>query len=76
MLEAWGDGHGAVSLAWATGLGKLSGVGEQLVAGNSVDAVKLERHRRLMEIRYKATLVEPPRTGRDLGHRIHLLLVV
>ena len=73
LLEAWGDGHGAVSLAWAAGLGKLSGVGEQFVAGSSIDSVKLERHRRLAAMRYKAALVEPPRTGREMGHRIHLL---
>jgi len=72
LLEGWG-GNASIPLAWAAGLAKLGGIGEQFVEGYEVDRVRLLRDKRMREVRYKATVVEPPRTAKELGQRIHLL---
>jgi hypothetical protein len=73
-LDGWAEASGGAAMAWAAGLGKLGGVGEGLVGGNSpVREERIARERRLREIRSKSTVVEPPRTPAELGQRIELL---
>jgi len=74
LLEGWG-GNASVSLAWAAGLAKLGGIGEQFVQGYEVEHGRLSKDKRLREARFRAVVVEPPKTAKELGQRIHLLYV-
>jgi hypothetical protein len=72
LLEGWG-GNLSVSLAWAAGLAKLGGIGEQFVSGFEIDPKRVEKDERMRESRYKVMVVEPPKTAKELGQRINLL---
>lgn len=76
FLEGWGASTAPTAMAWAAGLGKLGGVGESFVGGGVARERKMAREKRLREIRYKGTVAEPPKNGKELGERIHLLSVV
>ena len=73
FLEGWGTSTASTAMAWAAGLGKLGGVGESFVGGGVGRERKVEREKRLREIRHKGTVAEPPKNGKELGERIHLL---
>jgi hypothetical protein len=73
FLEGWGEGARAAALAWAAGLGKLGGIGEQFAGPGPGREERVERERRYRLFAHKAQVIEPARTAAELGHRITVL---
>jgi hypothetical protein len=76
FVDGWNENSTACSLLWATGLGKLGGVGEMFVAPEKRPAdraVRLHREIRSRLVRAKGQIVPPPSDAQDVGERIRLL---
>lgn len=76
FVDGWNENSTACSLLWATGLGKLGGVGEMFVPSSKRPAdraVRLEREHRLRLVRTKGQIVPPPSDAADVAERIRLL---
>lgn len=76
FVDGWNENSTACSLVWATGIGKLGGVGEMFVSPEKrpVDrAARVERERRSRLVRAKGQIVPPPSDAQDVGERIRLL---
>ncbi|GMK57272.1 hypothetical protein CspeluHIS016_0401060 [Cutaneotrichosporon spelunceum] len=75
FVDGWNENSTACSLLWATGLGKLGGVGEMFVAPEKRPAdraMRLEREHGSRLVRAKGQIVPPPSDAQDVGERIRL----
>ncbi|BEJ14876.1 hypothetical protein CspHIS471_0406430 [Cutaneotrichosporon sp. HIS471] len=75
FVDGWNENSTACSLLWATGLGKLGGVGEMFVAPEKRPAdraMRLDREHRSRLVRAKGQIVPPPSDAQDVAERIRL----
>lgn len=77
FIDAWSENSAACALLWATGLGKLGGVGERFAPEKLQRdrAARVEYERRGRLIRQKGQIVAPPSSAQDVTERIRLLCV-
>lgn len=73
FLQGWGEGSRAAALAWAAGLGKLGGIGEQFVGPGPGREERVERERRYRSLARKGQVIAPAKDAAELGHRINVL---
>ncbi|TXT11617.1 uncharacterized protein COLE_02027 [Cutaneotrichosporon oleaginosum] len=75
FVDGWNENSTACSLLWATGLGKLGGVGEMFVAPEKRPAdraIRVQRELRSRRVRAKGQIVPPPSDAQDVAERIRL----